>query len=105
MIWIWTVLLVLAGFSKEALCADDDKVWLEQEISYGISDKLSYKLAFNERFYEDITTWEEFYIDIGVDYKLTNWLVLGPRYRYKKDNLNSKNEKTETTQMFQTIPA
>ena len=94
-IWIWTILLVLAGFSTEAVCADDDKVWLEQEISYGISDKLSYKLAFNERFYENITTWEEFYVDIGIDYKLTNWLVFGPRYRYIRANFNRGNETIE----------
>ncbi len=96
-IWISAMLLLLTGFSTEGLCSDDSdtKVWLEHEISYGISDKLSYKLAFDERFYNNISTWEEFYIDTGIDYKPTDWLVLGPRYRYIRANFNSTNEVIE----------
>src|SRR4030043_2266890 len=95
-IWI-SVVLMLMGLNKEGFCADDSdtKVWLEHEISYGISDKLSYKLIFDERFYDNISTWEEFYIDTGIDYKPTNWLVLGPRYRYIRANFNSSNEVVE----------
>ena len=78
-IWI-SVVLLLMGLNKEGFCSDDSdtKVWMEHEISYGISDKLTYKLIFDERFYNDISSWEEFYIDTGIDYKLTDWLILGP---------------------------
>lgn len=87
----------MSGFNIRSFGADDSdtKVWLEHEISYSITDKLSYKLIFDERFYNDISSWEEFYIDTGIDYKPTNWLVLGPRYRYIRANFNSSNEVIE----------
>jgi hypothetical protein len=91
------VLLLLSPFKAEGLCSDetDSKLWIAQEISHGITDRLSFKLEFNERFYDDISRWEEFYIDTGIDYKLTDWLVLGPRYRYVKARFRSEDEVTE----------
>jgi len=96
-ILIAVVLLLITGFHTTGLCAEDSdtKVWLEHEISYGISDNLSFKLLVNERFYNDISSWEELYIDAGIDYKPFSWLVLGPRYRHIKANFNSSNEAVE----------
>jgi len=90
-------LLLLLAFTREAFCSDnrDSKLWIEEEISHDMSDRLSFKLGFNERFDDDISRWEEFYIDTGIDYKLFDWLVLGPRYRYIKARFNSSDELTE----------
>jgi len=90
-------LILLMDFNTKGFCADDSdtKVWMEQDISFGINDKLTYKLIFDERFYNDISTWEEFYIDTGIDYKPMTWLVLGPRYRYIRANFNTSNEVIE----------
>jgi len=96
-IWIWLFLLPLLVFTREAFCSDntDSKLWIEEEISYDMSDRLSFKLGFNERFDDDISRWEEIYIDTGIDYKLTDWLVLGPRYRYIEARFNSSDELIE----------
>ncbi len=88
---------ILSGFGTMGLCADnsDTKLWMEQEISYGVSDALSLKLTVDERFYKSISTWEEIFFDVGVDYKPFDWLVLGPRIRHVKANFNSSDEVTE----------
>lgn len=96
-LWLGAILLFLLNVNTKGFCDDnsDSKLWVEQELSHNFTDKLSYKLIFDERFYNNISTWEEFYIDTGVDYKPTSWLILGPRYRYVKANFNSSNEVTE----------
>jgi hypothetical protein len=95
--FISAILLLIADFNTNGYCTDDSdsKMWLEQDITYGIADKLSYKLIFDERFYNNISSWEEFYVDTGIDYKPTSWLVFGPRYRYIKANFNTSNEVIE----------
>jgi hypothetical protein len=97
-IWIWTALLLLLVFSKDGFCKDDDfdtKLWVEQELTHSFSDKLSYKLIFDERFYKNITTWEELYIDTGISYKPFSWLVLNPMYRHKRADFNISKEAVE----------
>lgn len=95
--WIGACVLVLVASNVEGFCSDetDTKLWMGQEISHGISERLSLKLEFNERFYNDISSWEELYLDTGIDYKLTEWLVLGPRYRCVKARFRSEDEVTE----------
>lgn len=87
----------MSAFSREGLCLDktDSKLWIAQEISYGIADRLFLKLEFNERFHDDMSRWEEFYLDTGIDYSLTGWLVLSPRYRYVRVRFKSSDELTE----------
>jgi len=96
-ICVWAPVLLLSAFSREDLCLDktDSKLWIAQEISHRIPDRLSFNLEFNERFHDDISTWEESYLDTGIDYSLTGWLVLSPRYRYVRARFKSSDELTE----------
>ncbi len=95
--FISAVLLILTCYNTDAFCGDDSdsKIWLEQDISVVINDKLTYKLIFDERFYNNVSTWEEFYIDTGVSYKPFSWLVLNPMYRHKRADFNTSKEAIE----------
>jgi hypothetical protein len=96
-IFLSATLFLMMCLGTAAFCADDSdsKLWVEQEFSHGLTDKLAFKLILDERFYNSISTWEEFYIDTGIDYKPFSWLVIGPRYRHVWANFNRSNETIE----------
>jgi len=91
------LIFLMAIYGKTGFCVDspDAKVWLAQKLSHDFGSVITLKLDFNERFDDDVSRWEEFYIDTGIDCKVSDWFVLAPRYRHVKARFNNPDEATE----------
>lgn len=73
----------------------DHKVWISQKFSSRIDKKRTLNLEINQRFDDDASRWEEFYINTGLAFKLNrNWTV-EPGYRHVRDRFGSSEEETE----------
>jgi len=86
--------LLTTAFVSIAAENSDGKFWISQTFEYSFG-KTKGVIEFNERFYEGITAWEELYVDMGADIKVTPWFVLGPRYRHVRARFGSRDEAIE----------
>lgn len=87
------ILILTPGFA--AVSNPDHKLWLAQKFTRKIDSRKSLKLDLNERFDDGVTRWEEFYIDTGIDFALTENWIIGPRFRHIRARFRSDDEREE----------
>jgi len=86
---------MITAQSDAAVSNPDHKVWIAQKFTHKANRQTSFKFDLNERFDNRATRWEEFYIDTGIDYKLAENWILGPRFRHVKARFRSDEEREE----------
>jgi hypothetical protein len=71
---------------------EDDKqfgLWLDQGISYPFSTDTSLEVEFHERFDERVSNFYEYFVQSGIAFRPTSWLMILPSYRYQRFPGNS----------------
>jgi Protein of unknown function (DUF2490) len=66
---------------------EDDKklgLWLDQGISAGLTPNKSLEIEFHERSDEVISNFYEYFVQVGVLFRVRPWLTVTPLYRYQR---------------------
>lgn len=90
------VFLVVGLFSMNnmARAGNDWEYWSHYEVIGSIRDNLDFKVRPALRYNNDFSKHYYAHIDIGLDWKVKDWFVLGPYYRQVKEK-KSGDWKTE----------
>jgi len=72
----------------------DGKLWLAQKASIEKGQWI-YIFELNQRFYDDISDWEELYGNVGVAYRLSSEWSASVCFRLRADRINSDDEQIE----------
>jgi len=66
---------------------EDDKklgLWLDQGISTGLTPSKSLEIEFHERYDEVISDFYEYFVQVGIAFRVRPWLTVTPLYRYQR---------------------
>jgi hypothetical protein len=66
---------------------EDDKklgLWLDQGLSYGLTQKTSLEVEVHERSDENVSNFYEYFFQGGVAFRVKPWLTITPIYRYQR---------------------
>jgi Protein of unknown function (DUF2490) len=66
---------------------EDDKklgLWLDQGISAGLTPSKSLEIEFHERYDEAVSNFFEYFVQVGVAFRVRPWLTVTPLYRYQR---------------------
>ncbi|OGV63484.1 MAG: hypothetical protein A2283_05275 [Lentisphaerae bacterium RIFOXYA12_FULL_48_11] len=72
----------------------DTKLWLAQKLSHS-HDDWTYAFELNERFYDDLSRWEELYANIGIVRHLSDGWLVSVFLRMLADKYQSDEEQIE----------
>lgn len=59
-------------------------LWLDQGLSAGLSPNKSIEIEFHERFDQGPSDLYEYFVQMGVGFRLRPWLTVIPSYRYQR---------------------
>jgi hypothetical protein len=82
---IYRVALAVLGFlccSQITHAADDWEYWSQYEIVGSIAKNLDFRVKPELRYNNDFNDLYYMHFEMGVDWKVSKWLVLGPYYRH-----------------------
>jgi hypothetical protein len=75
-------LAALAAISGPVMAGDDWEYWSQYEATWKVGDRLQLRLKPELRFREDLSKHYYSHVEIGVDWRIRDWLVLAPCYRH-----------------------
>ncbi len=100
---IWIIAALLISFlhvdSAQGQESPDTKLWLSQKVSLG-RGRWTYIVEVKQRFYDDISRWEELFGNIGVAYRLSRTWSASAFFRLRADQFNSDEEQIERRPYF-----
>ncbi len=78
-------LFLLGGLlciDRPAWAGHNWEYWSHYEAGKSLNEVLDFKLKPELRFKEDFSTYYYSHVDIGLDWKVNDWFILSPYYRY-----------------------
>jgi hypothetical protein len=76
------VAIGLLCYIQIAFAADDWEYWSQYELVTSIAKNLDFRVKPELRYNNDFNDLYYVHFEMGVDWKLNQWLVLGPYYRH-----------------------
>jgi len=64
----------------------DNELWLDQNFFLTLSPKTTLHLHLVERFNQNVSKFFQGYAALGLQWEVTDWLRLTPRYRHQREN-------------------
>lgn len=94
--WIVSGMVIALAAAGQALGQDnpDTKLWLAQKLSHS-HDDWTCAFELNERFYDEVSRWEELYANIGMARRLSDCWLVSVFLRMRADKYQSAEEKIE----------
>lgn len=89
--------VMLTWLSATDACAQDspdEKLWLAQKVSLE-RDQWTYIGEVHQRFYDDMSQWEELYANVGIAYGFSKSWSASVFFRLRSDRFNSDDEQIE----------
>jgi hypothetical protein len=90
---ILTILLVLTCtliLTRLSRAEGNWEYWTNYSFTDSVSDNITVKVAPELRYQGDFSGHYYTHVDIGLDWKINNWLILGPYYRHVEEKKNGQ---------------
>lgn len=101
------IILLLVGFvslsDASARAANDWEYWSQFEISHAITDRVVLKIKPELRYNEDFDHHYYSHVEVGCDWKISSWFVLGSYYRYIEERKKSEWKRESRPQLDATF--
>lgn len=78
--FVWAGLALI--IPPQAQADNDWECWNTYELSDSVNERLDIKAATELRYNNDMSEHYYTHMEIGLDWKVSDWFVLGPYYRH-----------------------